>query len=368
MHSLAETASENIITDYKTLYATFLRIDRESRKVIEYPWELMCLSGEEKAIEFAVTRYNLIHFNHQLNYDPLHLVALSGNISAIKKIVTLGFDPTSLASNSDANLLHITSQAGSLPAAQLALSYGIDIHSVDQNKKNALHYASLAGNINLIRRLIELGLNPNKIDVHENNALHYAISSGNILAVKEILSYGLDLHFINGNRQNILHLAAEAGKTDTMQFAIDKGINSQQNAAHQFNALHYAVISNNVSAIKKALECGVNLLSLTAAKKNVLMLAIESGSLASTQYLIHLISNSNDEAIKIFFNESLFPLYLFVVGINSTELGLQETNTLYDALQNKSLSVSLINYIIRIQRKRLKIPPKEVLNQRSIYQ
>jgi ankyrin repeat protein len=347
---LATMISENITASYKPIYRTFRHLSLHHKKDIDNPWELMCLNGDETTLEWIIKEYNLAcEKNNVTNYNPLHLVALSGNVNALKKIIALGIDPH-VKTQDERTLLHMTAQSGNKDAVQFAFMNSIDKNAINKKGENALHDAATLGHHKIMRKLVDSGIDPHLHTQNGTTVLHLAALSGKIAAIQTALSFGLDIHAINDSHENTLHFAARSGNPAAIQSFMELGVDSSGISLDGYNLLHYAATAS-VPAVKLALTLGMNIRSLTKTNKNVFMLAVEHNQADVLLYLTNLI-NQLPSGIQNQFDYELLLNYAYLISLDPAVLNDDVRALLWQTIINHTFSTQTIKEMRRIQKRR----------------
>ena len=158
---LNQLIADKIIHNYKKLYRALSHMGSQSKQQLHI-WEIYCLSGEIKAIQFAIEKKGLTK----------------------EKTGRFG-----------RNALHYAAQNGSVEAIQYAIDVlKIPANSVDNNGLNALHYATFSGSVEAVKfiRLLShnksLNLNPTVRDNNAHDAFFYVDRSKNPALIREVLN------------------------------------------------------------------------------------------------------------------------------------------------------------------------------------
>lgn len=148
LKSAAETAA---IVNYKRLHTLLSRSSRTYRSRIDQLWELLCLSGEITAVEYAIQheKINATTVN-RWNESPLHLTAYSGNVEAMNLIIAEmpGIDPLAVTTH-NWTVLHNAIASGNLEASKRAVQFLGDSNPISF-KNNLLHLAVVSENPKIV--------------------------------------------------------------------------------------------------------------------------------------------------------------------------------------------------------------------------
>ena len=141
-----DTTAMNAISDYRNLYRVLSHMNTKMKEYIQYPWQLLCISGDPKAIDKGIT-------------DSIFPSAQDENFNAIILYATLSGVPAQL---------------------DKALSMGIAFDA-NESSLNVLHYAILSGTRMQIEKVLALEEAQEKklprIDKRRRQPLHFAVIS-----------------------------------------------------------------------------------------------------------------------------------------------------------------------------------------------
>ncbi len=180
---LDKAAKTGTISNYRKLYVTLPSVFVNYLQKINTLWELLCLSGETTAVEYAI-RHEKINATtmNRANENPLHLAACSGNVEAMNLIVAAipELDPLVLTKD-NWNVAHHAAISGNIEAIKRAAEFpGMDLTSLTlPHKNNIFHYAVLSRNpeaVLLLRKLsisLNLNLNPDRKNAFNDSPSSY---------------------------------------------------------------------------------------------------------------------------------------------------------------------------------------------------
>lgn len=182
------------INNYEPLWQTFRRLPLNFQKKITEPWQLLVLSGESNAFDYAVKNLNMHSDTRSPAGElPLFYAALSNNPEQLDKALELTDKKNkkdligSYASNG-CNVLHYAILSRNPEQYEKVLQLYKDedltpIATVHDSKRNALHIAALTGNPDMVDSVLAtvdlLGINVKDQDDDLFNALNYAMKASN---------------------------------------------------------------------------------------------------------------------------------------------------------------------------------------------
>ncbi len=185
----------NIIEDYNKLYKHFLRLLPSMRKEVMHRWELLCLSGEPGAFEYATKFCNLTAKTYNRSgKNPLHYATLSGNPHQFNKAFKINIDWQN-ESLDHYNILHFAILSNNPTQLTTVLTLesesGKLLPRLGHKNRNPLHLAAFTGSLEMIQLCAELVDDIFLKDDLGFNALDYARANKAKQAIKLLSSLGL---------------------------------------------------------------------------------------------------------------------------------------------------------------------------------
>jgi ankyrin repeat protein len=119
--------------------------------------------------------------------------------------------------------LQEASRRGLLTVAQSLLDRGVDVNSLDTNRRTSLHVASEIGTLEVARLLINRGADVDCRDNDGKTPLHLSSTSGHVDIARLLLDRGADVDTISQQRFTPLHKASQNGHFEVMQLLIERG-------------------------------------------------------------------------------------------------------------------------------------------------
>ncbi len=343
---LLQVAVTGAIRNYKNLYHAFMKVWYGYRIQMKESWELMCLSGDVSAIQYAVQHEQLTKdTKNKFGDNALLLAALSGSAAQMRfAYETVGIDAHS-ENDAGVNALLNAAFSGNIEAIDFAYrALKLDPANKAKDKANVYHYAALSGNISALKHVIkifknikltdtselgetllhfaarsgsvpmmqfvmdDLGFDPRELDCSGENFLYYAIRSGDTAAFKYALKKLKKadptfnpMTFVSKEKENILHTAFISKNLNMIRCVASELKKSSHDKPSEFqalansinekgmNALHIATNDGDVAAMHYAVEeLKINPGVLTREKSNILHLAAISGNPAAVTYAVEL--------------------------------------------------------------------------------
>ena len=143
--------------------------------------------------------------------------------SAFQVLIQYGADP-SLKYNTGFSLLHSAAQGGNISIVKKLLSLGLDIDSRDNDHGvTPLMTAAYCGKQSAFAMLIQNGADSSLKDNEGSSLLHKAATGGNTSIINELLSLGLDIHLKDVYGVTPLTRAIEKNNSDAVKCLISNG-------------------------------------------------------------------------------------------------------------------------------------------------
>lgn len=238
------------ISNPEPLYETYRRLPKIFQNTITKPWQLLILSGEVNAFDYAIKEFHIKKdTKSSAGEPPLFYAAMCTNTAQLDKALELiEMDNNkdkenqkaylATQANNGCNVLHYAilsrNPAQFANVVKLHLDHKMELSPVANNKRNALHYAALTGNLEMLDAVIDtieakimvlrdektsLPIEPKDFisskDEDDYNALNYGIKSNNFQVQNRLEKLGLEKgvkqdNFYYGDVETREELHAEA--------------------------------------------------------------------------------------------------------------------------------------------------------------
>lgn len=279
------------IKNYATLYKAFINYFKTTQNKNIELWEILILSGEPAAIEYAICCFNLSKNKRAINGLSIKkLAALSGKKGLKYVLERLNVCPSD-------SLVLIVAYRNSIIAMDYCLDHlKLNLNVCDKRKINALGYAALGNNPAMMKYLLNKQLKMS-VNVAGNNYLHLAAHEGNIeVAHFAIHVMGIDPYSTNGSRENALLIAGKYGHFDFIIYLIAKENYlpfAQNKDAQQRTFLHFVCRQYNIDLINFAINSlKISFNSQDCHGAQAFHHASAAGNAKALQYL-HTNTNTN---------------------------------------------------------------------------
>lgn len=272
------------IKNYATLYKAFVKyFDPESTKNIQL-WEILILSGERAAIEYAICQFNISKYTRSARgFSALKLAALSGKKGLKFTIERLNITPAN-------KLILIVAYRDSHVAMDYCLNnLKLNLHTDDKRNVNALGYAALGNSVKMMKYLLNKQLKMSS-NIVGNNCLHLAAYRGNIdVANFAIHVMGINPFSTNELKENALLIAGKYGNFEFVIYLLAREnylCDAQSKDVGQRTFLHLVCRQKNIDLINLAL--------------NTLKIPFDSQDVHGAQAFHHAAAAGNTDALNYF--------------------------------------------------------------------
>lgn len=212
-------------------------------------------------------------------FTPLHLAALYGYESLLKKILSTRRPARAQA----VKPIHIAALNGHYQCVRLLLKHEQDTKSMVEAKANKPSSNNHTGPF----LVLEASPYP-KVIIYGGTPLYYASLRGHTKAVRELLLAGSNLEATGDDGDTALHCAAENGHANVMKLLVAAGSNLEATDDYGYTALHWAAKNGHANIMKLLIAAGSNINSISFNELTPIMLA----ALVDCQSAVRLLYES----------------------------------------------------------------------------
>jgi ankyrin repeat protein/L-ascorbate metabolism protein UlaG (beta-lactamase superfamily) len=218
LHFAAMAGNQTII---RLLVAAGANIDQNDNTGLS---PLMIAAYNEK-LEIVATLLELgadpNHAPSIYGHSPLSTAIWSGNLEVVNLLIDHGADLQYRNSEGE-TALHLAAAKGSIPIAQMLLTRGLDVNTIDNGGRNPICQA-MWGQPEMVRWLIDNGSQVNAMTDSTGSPLQYAVGQGDTSIVRTLLSHGANVNGHNANWSSPLYSAARDGNIATARILLEAG-------------------------------------------------------------------------------------------------------------------------------------------------
>lgn len=219
---------------------------------------------------------------------PLHVAARAGQVKTVEALLAASPESVDVEGVDGKTALHLASERGDAPLAELLLSAGANPNLRDARGRTPLYLAAVNGreavaallivcagldsrNLEgttplaaavanghdaVARLLIEGGASANSPNNSGHTPLAFAVSAGRLLMVELLLSAGVDPRRDGGDRVDLMYLAARSGRLAIVEMLVDKGLRIDRRNEHGWTPFMLAAFLGHAAVADFLIEVG----------------------------------------------------------------------------------------------------------------
>ncbi|KAL8965609.1 MAG: hypothetical protein Q9183_003764 [Haloplaca sp. 2 TL-2023] len=182
------------------------------------PLAWACARGDHDSVVLLLKHGASINVPNQVNAQPIHLAAQTGNTTTIQALVKEGADVNAMVDRTQMTPIHYAAeyQDDSQQIQSLA-ELGAQIDGRDYLGWTPLHWASWRGHVLSSSALLDCGADVNAKTLDGNAAIMLAVANNSHQCVRLLLEAGADCSVVRDSQWNILHYAAIGGSVETLR-------------------------------------------------------------------------------------------------------------------------------------------------------
>ncbi|KAK1410045.1 hypothetical protein QVD17_36586 [Tagetes erecta] len=162
--------------------------------------------------------------NNKSIFSPLIFVAFSGDIQALKAIVTRENINLNEQDSNGLSAVMVTAMQGNVDAFKVLVYSGADVKLTNKNGESAISLSKTKDNADMFEKvMLKFTLEKGNKSSQGFYPLHYASRHGDIQAVKLLTTRGYDINALNGDGYTPLMLAAIEGNAQMCKLLITCG-------------------------------------------------------------------------------------------------------------------------------------------------
>ncbi|KAI4261851.1 MAG: hypothetical protein L6R42_002954, partial [Xanthoria sp. 1 TBL-2021] len=174
--------------------------------------------GDHSSVVLLLEHGASLRIANDLNSQPIHLAAQTGNITTIRALVQAGANVNAMVRQTHMTPIHYAAEYQDNSEQILGLvNLGAHIDGMDYMSWTPLHWASWRGHLSSLKALLQCGADVNSRTLDGNASVMLAVANNSHECVRELIDAGADCSIVRHSQWNILHYAAIGGSVDTLR-------------------------------------------------------------------------------------------------------------------------------------------------------
>ena len=236
---------------------------------------------DTETITATITRQTHTRTSDGEGLTPLHLAAISGNLTALSVLVTNTPALLDALDNAGHSALHWAVVCGQAGCVRLLCERGAQAGLADTEGGTPLHYAAMADNILVLETLLEAGSDPGLEDRAGRTACSWAASSGGLSSFLCLVRRYPEA-LIRRDAQSLtpVHCAAARGHGEIIAASVGQGGDLEAEDSDGATPLFYAAKHGHIECVKTLVRCGANINKADKFGRTPLMCGVVSGKVS----------------------------------------------------------------------------------------
>lgn len=249
-----------------------------------------------KTKELIKRDVSVINLKDNFNNTPLHYAAIDGSPAIAELLLSKGADINSI--NTQLNTpLHLAIMNGNDEVSKLLIKAGSDLSKKNIVKKTPLHLTVRYNRITIAEILIAKGSAIDSKDDRQRTPLGLAArETGNVDMAKLLIQNGANINTKDINNNMPLNFAAWKGFTGVIDLLLDKGADFDTTKGRSLLMLHYAANCGSERLFKVVSDKGEDLFTNESFNNVLMSAAIAGGSIEIVKMLLAKNIQINDDA------------------------------------------------------------------------
>ncbi|KAI4103484.1 MAG: hypothetical protein LQ339_004209 [Xanthoria mediterranea] len=174
--------------------------------------------GDHRSVVLLLEHGASLHIANDLDSQPIHLAAQTGNITTVRALVQVGADVNAVVRRTHMTPIHYAAEYQDNYEQILGLiDLGAQIDGRDYMSWTPLHWASWRGHLSSLKALLQYGADVNSSTADGNASIMLAVANNSHECVRELIESGANCSIVRHSQWNILHYAAIGGSVDTLR-------------------------------------------------------------------------------------------------------------------------------------------------------
>ncbi|KAL8883435.1 MAG: hypothetical protein Q9192_007167, partial [Flavoplaca navasiana] len=173
--------------------------------------------GDHESVATLLMHGASITTANDVNAQPIHLAAQTGNIATIRALVHAGADINTVVHRTQMTPIHYAAEyQDCFEHIQGLTELGARIGGRDYMGWTPLQWAAWRGHLFSLQALLQCGADVNSQTLDGNAAIMLAVANNSHECVQMLIQAGADCSVVRHSQWNILHYAAIGGSIDTV--------------------------------------------------------------------------------------------------------------------------------------------------------
>ncbi|KAL8887444.1 MAG: hypothetical protein Q9215_004979 [Flavoplaca cf. flavocitrina] len=173
--------------------------------------------GDHESVTTLLMHGASITTANDVNAQPIHLAAQTGNIATIRALVHAGADINTVVHRTQMTPIHYAAEyQDCFEHIQGLTELGARIDGRDYMGWTPLQWAAWRGHLFSLHALLQCGADVNSQTLDGNAAIMLAVANNSHECVQMLIQAGADCSVVRHSQWNILHYAAIGGSIDTV--------------------------------------------------------------------------------------------------------------------------------------------------------
>ncbi|KAL8846856.1 MAG: hypothetical protein Q9221_008085 [Calogaya cf. arnoldii] len=174
--------------------------------------------GDHISVDMLLEHGASLNIANDLDAQPIHLAAQTGNITTIRALVQAGADVNTIVRRTQMTPIHYAAEYQDSSEQILGLvDLGAYIDGRDYMSWTPLHWASWRGHLSSLKALLQCGADVNSSTIDGNASIMLAVANNSCECVQELIEAGANCSIVRSSQWNILHYAAIGGLVNTLR-------------------------------------------------------------------------------------------------------------------------------------------------------